>query len=146
MQEAAVILQERAWVHEAVGDLSRRGKFLLEAIASTTAFSHSPSVRAAIVRSSGVLLPSRPTKSAQAGIISNDPVESLVANLAARRDHSASSKVKLPLVHSQIATVSSDGREVSYSAGQKSPLEQSMEEEDYGWETDPNGGWLSSFP
>ncbi|CAM6086421.1 unnamed protein product [Calypogeia fissa] len=146
LQETSVVFQERAWVQKAVGDVAKTGKFLLDAI-SAKSLNQGPSAGAAIIGSSSLLLPSRPTKAE--GFISNDPVESRVANLAGDRDHGTSSKVKFQFVNSQTAAgtnLGRDGKRKMGPARKQSPLAESMEEEEYGWETDPNGGWLSSFP
>ncbi|CAM6098785.1 unnamed protein product [Calypogeia fissa] len=149
LQEAAVVLQEKAWVQEAVGEVAKRGRFVLDAISTRSVAHHVPPAGAAFLGSSGLLLPSRPTKSA--GINPNDPLEdSLVANLAAPGEYGSSKVTFVQFVHAKktAAAATSDGQAVSYGATTewRSPLVQSTEEEDYGWETDPNGGWLASFP
>jgi hypothetical protein len=144
MQEAAIVFQEKAWVQEVVGEVAKRGQFLFDVI-SGKSFNHAPAAAAAAVGSSGLLLPQpRPTKAA--GIIPNDPVESLVANLAARREN-GSSKLKLQSVQLVMTTSLADGSQgVNHIETElKSSLVQSMEDDDYKWETDPNGGWLASF-
>ncbi|CAM6128497.1 unnamed protein product [Calypogeia fissa] len=148
LQETSVVFQERAWVQKAVGDIAKTGKFLLDTISAKSS-NQGPSAGAAIIGSSCLLLPSRNAKAE--GLISNDPVESRVANLAGDRDHGTSLKVKFQFVNSQTAAATNLGRDGQGKMGaarkqSRSPLAESMEEEEYGWETDPNGGWLSSFP
>jgi hypothetical protein len=143
LQEGAFVLQDKAWLQEAVGDLARRGKFLFDAVSAKSS-NHATAAGAAVVGSSGLLLPqSRLTKAG--GIIDNDSVESLVANLAARRD-SGSSKLKLQSVRVHRAVKGQDGLGITYiETDPKTSLVRTMEEDEYGWETDPNGSWLGSF-
>lgn len=148
LQEAAVVLQERAWVQEAVGDLAKGGKFLLDAISTRTSNS-TPSARVARIGSSRIFIPScRPTTSEAGGIISNDSLESPVANcnLGARVDF-GSSKLTHESVQARAAVVAEMGLSHNARTGiiSEADLRCAFEDEECTWETDPNGGWLGSF-
>lgn len=108
-------MQERSWVQEAVGDLAKGGKFLLDAIATKTS-NNTPSRRATTCNPGA-------RGANESSILKHEAVQ---ARAPVAADMGLSYNARKGVVS-------------------EADLSRPLEGEDCTWETDPNGGWLGSF-